>query len=130
MGIPHVARIRRIRCHIGLPPPWISSPPPWISSPPPPDKIPYGKSSHLWDYFPPSQQKSHMLSQYYIWNLCWRRFAIEGEGLPYSITPPWGSSAVVFVPLSRNGCVGGIYHRGGSFIIIMVLFLPWGGTAM
>ena len=38
---------------------------------------------------PPSQQKSHMLSQYYyIWSLCWRRFAIEGEGLPHGITPP------------------------------------------
>ena len=33
-----------------------------------------------------------MLSQYYIWNLCWRRFAIEGEGLP------WGSSAMGFLP--------------------------------
>ena len=46
-----------------------------------------------------------------------------------------GQSAMVFVPLSRNVCVcvgggGVIYHRGGSFTIIMVLFLPCGSSAM
>ena len=79
--------------------------------PPPPDKIPYGKSSHLWDLFPPSsQQKSHMLSQYYIWNLCWRRLAIEGEGLPYIIISPWGSSAIEFLPGGGGGLPRGITH--------------------
>ena len=51
-------------------------------------------------FLPPSQQKSHMLSQYYIWSLCWR-FAIEGEGLPYGIIPSWGSSAIGFLPGGR-----------------------------
>ena len=52
------------------------------------------KVPHLWDFF--LKKESHMMSQYYIWNLCWRRFAIEGEGLPYGIIPPWGSSAMGF----------------------------------
>ena len=56
---------------------------------------------------PPSQNKSHMLSQYYIWNLCWRRFAIEGEVLPWDffrgnachmVLFPWGSPAMGFLP--------------------------------
>ena len=63
---------------------------------------------------PPSQQKSHMLSQYYIWNLCWRRFAIEGEGLPYIITPPppWGSSVIGFLPEGGGGLPHGIIPPG------------------
>ena len=111
LGIHHVARIRRIRCHIG--------PPPMDFLPPPPRikyhmvKVPiYGISPP-----PPSQQKSHMLSQYYILSLCWRRFAIEGEGLPYGIIPSWGSSAIGFLP-------GG----GGRFATWY--YSPWGSSAM
>ena len=54
---------------------------------------------------------------------------LHGERLPYGIIFG-GQSAMVFVPLSRNVCVWGgeIYHRGGSFTIIMVLFLPWGSS--
>ena len=208
LGIHHVARIRRIRCHIG--------PPPWIS--------------------PPPQQKSHMLSQYYIMEfvleeICHRggRFAIwyyslmgkfchrisSGGGrfatwyysplgkfcygissggrfaIWYGIISPWGSSVIGFLPRGGGGevchmvlspppgevllwdffrgkvchkvflhgerlpygiifegtichgicslikkcvCVWGggrvIYHRGGSFTIIMVLFLPCGSSSM
>ena len=103
LGIHHVARIRRIRCHIGSPPPMD----------PPPDKIPYGKSFPSMGFLPPppSQSKSHMLSQYYIWNLCWRRFAIEGEGLPYIIISPWGSSAMGFLP-GGGGLPHGIIPPG------------------
>ena len=75
------------------------------------------KVPHLWDFSPPppppSQTKSHMLSQYYIWNWCWRRFAIDGEGLLYGIIPPWGSSAIGILP-------GG----GGGDVYRMVLFPP------
>ena len=47
---------------------------------------------------PPSKQKSHMLSQYYIVldEICHRH--VEGEGLPYGIIPSWGSSAIGFLP--------------------------------
>ena len=98
---------------------------------PPPPRIKYHmvKVPHLWDFSPPPQ--SHMLSQYYIWNLGWRRFAIEGEGLPYGIISPWGSSAIGFLPFAvwynlrgdnlpwylfphHESCVGG---GGGGFTI-------------
>ena len=50
----------------------------------PPDKISYDKSSPSMGFLPPpSQNRSHMLSQCCIWNLCWRRFAIVGEVLPW-----------------------------------------------
>ena len=73
------------------------------------------KVPHLWDFSPPPQKKSHMLTQYYIWNLCSRRFAIEGEGLPYGIISPWGSSAMGFL-LGGGG--------GGAKICYMILFPP------
>ena len=111
LGIHHVASIRRTRCHVESPPP------PWISFPP--DKIPYGKSSPSMGFLPPppppSQQKSHMLSQYHICNLCWRRIAIEGAGLPYGIIFP---GEVLPWDLFRGG--------GGEICPIWYYFLPLG----
>ena len=87
LGIHHVARIRRIRCQHGIcPPPPHDFPPP----PPPPDKIPYGKSSHQWDFSPPPlpTKIAHAVPILHMEICVGRRFAIEGEGLPYIIPPP------------------------------------------
>ena len=111
----------------GIPPP-----PPWISFPQ--DKIPYGKRSPSMGFLPPPpKKKPHMLSQYYIRNLCWRRFAIEGERLPYGIISGGTicrgicSLSMIFVCVWGGG--GEIYHRGGSFTI---WYCPssWGSSAM
>ena len=107
----------------------------------PPPRIKYHnmvKVPHLWDFSPPPppQKKSHMLSQYYIWNLCWRRYAIEGkvchmalfppgevlpweifrgggggEGLSYGIIFPWGNSAMGFLPGIRFAIWNYFPHR-------------------
>ena len=70
------------RCHMGFLP---------YGSPNPRIKYHMVNVPHLWDFLPPPPPAPP-------WNLCWRRFAIEGEGLPYSIIPPWGSSAMGFLP--------------------------------
>ena len=63
--------------------------------------------------FPSPRIKYHMV-KYDIWNLCWKRFAIEGEGLPcMTPPPPWGSYVMGFLP-------GG----GGGEVCHMVLFPP------
>ena len=124
-------------------------PPPPHGFPSPRIKYHMVKVPHLWDFSPPpSQQKSHMLSQYHICNLCWRRFAIEGEGLPYGIIfpgevlpwdlfrggggkicpiwyySPWGSSAIGFLPEGGGGGLPyGIIPPWGSSVIG---FLPGG----
>ena len=145
LGIHHVARIRRIRCRMEPPPPWVSFP-----------RIKYHmvKVPHLWDFSPPPplpKQAAHAVPIIHIWNLCWRRFAIEGgvlpwdlfrgeglpygfislgkfcygissggrfairgETLPYGIVPPWGSSAIGFLP--GEGLPYGI-PSGGTFAI-------------
>ena len=74
-----------------------------------------------------------MLSQYYIRNLCWRRFAIEGEGLPYGIIL-WGTFAIWYNFRGDNlpwylfphheVCVGGRFTIEGK-LYHMVLFPPW-----
>ena len=95
---------------------WDFPPPPLHGFPSLRNKYHMVKVPHLWDFSPPppSQTKSHMLSQYYIWKWCWRRFAFpDGEGLPYGIIPPWGSSAIGILP-------GG----GGGNVCHMVLFPP------
>ena len=44
------------------------------------------------------------------------RFIIEGEALPYGIVPPWGSSAMGFIP--GEGLPYGI-PSGGKFAIMV-----------
>ena len=97
------------------------SPPPLHGFPSLRNKYHMVKVPHLWDFSPPpSQTKSHMLSQYYIWNWCWRRFAFpDGEGLPYGIIPPMGSSAIGILP-------GG----GGGECLPYGIISPWGSSAM
>ena len=104
LGIHHVARIRRIRCHMGFPPP------PWISFP----RIKYHmvKVPHLWDFSPPPplpKQIAHAVlillhMEFVLEEICHRGgssamgFLPGGGGLPYGIIPPWGSSAMGFLP--------------------------------
>ena len=93
--IHHVARIRRIRCHLGCPPP------PSMDSLPP-DKIPHGKSSPSMGFLPPPSQFCHGISSggggglaiwYYspLGKFCYG-FS-SGESLPYDI-PSWGTFAI------------------------------------
>ena len=155
LGIHHVARIRRIRCRMGPPPP------PWISFP----RIKYHmiKVSHLWDFSPPPPPKtSRTCCPNSIYGICvggdlpWDFF--RGEGLPYGIISLgklcygissggrfaiWysfrgnvchmvlfqrGQSPMVFVPLSWNLCGGRFTIEGKLYH--MVLFPPGGSSAI
>ena len=111
LGIHHVVRIRRIRCLMGFPPPMDFLPP---------DKIPYGKSCPSMGFLsppPPSQHKSHMLSQYYIWTLCWRRFAIEGEVLPWDF---FRGEGLPYGIISLGKFCYGISSRGKVFHMVFL----------
>ena len=108
------------------------------------------KVPQLWDLSPPpSQNKSHMLSQYYIWNMCWRKFAIEGGGgampwdffrggggLPYGIIPPGEVMLWVFfrgkvchmIFLHGERLPNGIISTGQSPMVFFPLsWNLWGG---
>ena len=78
-------------------------PPPWISFPP--DTIPYGKSSPSMGFLPPPPKNKNVFPKM---EFVLRRFAIEGEGLPYGIISPWGSSAMGFLPGGGGG--GAIWY--------------------
>ena len=115
----HSEQRRQVVSH-GIPPPMD----------PPPDKIPYGKSSPSMGSPPPPKKKkpqSHMQSQYYIWNLCWRIFAIEGVIKRFAIWyyPPLGKFCH---GISSGGGGGGVaiwyYFPLGKFCYGIS---SWGG---
>ena len=62
LGIHHVSRIRRIRCHMGFPPP------PWISFP----RIKYHivKVPHLWELSPPPPKTNRTCCPSITWGMC------------------------------------------------------------
>ena len=85
LGIHHVARIRRIRCHMGPPMDFL-----------PPDKIPYDKSSPSMGFRPPllPKQIAHAVPilhmEFVLEEICHRGGSsamgfLPGECLPYGI---------------------------------------------
>ena len=75
-----------------------------------------------------------LLWDFFRGKVCHKVF-LHGERLPYGIISGGGGDNLpwyLFPYQEMCVCGGGgeIYHRGGSFTIIMVLFLPWGSSAM